>query len=306
MRHYELARTFFFYTLTFSLLFLQSDFVFATTTSATSTFQIVATVLPPQEDPPPGGGGGGGGPVVIPPAPTEVSFSGRAFPNAPLTVLKDGQFSKTTLARPDGGFDILVSDLTAGTYLFSLSAIDIYGTQTDSITYSVIVLPAVRTTMSGIVLLPTIQASSLVVNPGDTVTIFGQTLYDSFVTIDMGGLGSTTVLSAANGVYGYTLNTTGIAEGQYTLKAKVKNTQWESGYTNGITLTVGEAPPETIFVIGDVNYDDKVNIVDFSISAFWYKRPLSAAFTVIEADRLNGDGKVDLKDFSLMAYHWTG
>jgi hypothetical protein len=54
----------------------------------------------------------------------------------------------------------------------------------------------------------------------------------------------------------------------------------------------------------DLNCDKKVNLIDFSILAYWYKRPLTK-----EAKQkvdLNGDGKVDLVDFSIMAYYWTG
>jgi hypothetical protein len=49
-----------------------------------------------------------------------------------------------------------------------------------------------------------------------------------------------------------------------------------------------------------------VDLVDFSIAAYWYKQPLSDAFKKIEKAELNGDGKVDLVDFSIMAYYWTG
>jgi hypothetical protein len=56
----------------------------------------------------------------------------------------------------------------------------------------------------------------------------------------------------------------------------------------------------------DLNYDDRVNLIDFSIAAFWYQRPISADFALIETKLLNGDGKIDLVDFSIMAYYWTG
>ena len=55
----------------------------------------------------------------------------------------------------------------------------------------------------------------------------------------------------------------------------------------------------------DVNYDLKVNLVDFSIAAYWYKRGLSESFKTIEIDKLNGDGKVDLVDFSILAVSYT-
>jgi hypothetical protein len=42
-------------------------------------------------------------------------------------------------------------------------------------------------------------------------------------------------------------------------------------------------------------------LIDFSIAAYWYKRP-----SVPENVDINSDGKVDLIDFSIMAFHWTG
>ena len=52
---------------------------------------------------------------------------------------------------------------------------------------------------------------------------------------------------------------------------------------------------------GDLSGDNKVNLIDFSILAYWYKRPQPLA-----KNDLNADGKVDLIDFSIMAFHWTG
>ncbi len=49
-----------------------------------------------------------------------------------------------------------------------------------------------------------------------------------------------------------------------------------------------------------------MNLVDFSIAAYWYGRPLDASFFDVEKLKLNGDGAVDLRDFSIMAYFWTG
>ncbi|MBU2544617.1 dockerin type I repeat-containing protein, partial [Patescibacteria group bacterium] len=60
------------------------------------------------------------------------------------------------------------------------------------------------------------------------------------------------------------------------------------------------------FLKGDLNGDGRVNLVDFSIAAYWYKRTISAEFAVKESERMNGDGKVDLVDFSIMAFYWTG
>ena len=49
----------------------------------------------------------------------------------------------------------------------------------------------------------------------------------------------------------------------------------------------------------DLHNGCKVNLVDFSILAYWFNRPSPSAV----AD-LNGDGKVNLTDFSILAYYW--
>ena len=52
---------------------------------------------------------------------------------------------------------------------------------------------------------------------------------------------------------------------------------------------------------GDMNCDGRVNIVDYSIMKYWYKKPNPPA-----AVDLSGDGIVNLKDFSILAAEWTG
>ena len=77
------------------------------------------------------------------------------------------------------------------------------------------------------------------------------------------------------------------------------------GFVVGLK-NVAAKPQKVAVTKGDINGDGRVNLVDFSIAAYWYKRPISAEFAVKEKERLNGDGKVDLVDFSIMAFYWTG
>lgn len=73
-----------------------------------------------------------------------------------------------------------------------------------------------------------------------------------------------------------------------------------------VPYTPPEETPGLCFRKGDLNDDCNVDLVDFSIAAYWYKKPLSERFRAIEAQKLSGDGEVTLKDFSIMAYWWTG
>ena len=98
--------------------------------------------------------------------------------------------------------------------------------------------------------------------------------------------------------------------GNHTTKSKASiGNQLISGFGRVISFTVGTknvVKTTEIKLKGDLNGDNKVNLIDFSITAFWYKRVLSANFLVKETEALNGDGKVDLVDFSIMAFFWTG
>ncbi len=53
-------------------------------------------------------------------------------------------------------------------------------------------------------------------------------------------------------------------------------------------------------LIVDLNCDDKVNIIDFSIMYYWFERQ-----PVPRTVDLNHDGRVNIFDFSVMAYYWS-
>ena len=77
----------------------------------------------------------------------------------------------------------------------------------------------------------------------------------------------------------------------------------------GILLPLPEeldSPIAGCVEMGDMNDDCRVDLVDFSILAYWWQRPLEDEMLEIEVRELNGDGVAELEDFSILAYHWTG
>ncbi len=52
---------------------------------------------------------------------------------------------------------------------------------------------------------------------------------------------------------------------------------------------------------GDINRDCKVNLIDLSILAYWWERPLPP----ITVD-MNKNGVIDTGDFSILVFYWTG
>jgi len=257
-----------------------------------------------------GGGSGGGSSAYIPTAPvTSVVFSGRAYPNSTITLLKDAQIAVSTIAGPDSNFQISLSGLSAGNYIFSLYGQDKNGLRSTLFTFSITLTVGATTNVSGIFIAPTISIDKSEVKKGDNIAIFGQTASQSDVTIMVNSDEEyfAKTRSDKDGVYLYNFDTSPLDFGDHSTKSKSALSGFISSFSSVILFKVGTnnilAPKITdkIIVKSDINGDVRINLIDFSIAAYWYQRPSPPS----KID-LNGDGKIDLIDFSIMAYYWTG
>jgi hypothetical protein len=255
---------------------------------------------------PPGGGGG----MTLPPE-TSVIFSGKAYPLSKVTILKDGQVAVTTIAGPDANFYVSFSGLSAGNYNFSVYSEDNKGKRSSSFSFPVSISAGITAKVSGIFIAPTIAVDKTEVKRGENIAIFGQTAPEAEVTIAVNSDQEFFNKTQAdkNGVYLYNFDTSLVELGQHSTKSKAALAQEVSVFSQDVGFLVGNktvVKDDMKCSKADLNCDHKVNLVDFSIAAYWYKRSISAEFALIEIERLNGDAKVDLVDFSIMAYYWTG
>lgn len=280
-----------------------------TTSSQVSATPVAAAVSPPASSG--GGGGGGGGP---PPAPvqTTVVFSGRAYPGSTVTLMKDAQVVATTISGPTANFLITLTSLTAGNFIFSLYSEDNKGNRSSLVTFPVGITSGATTNVSGIFLAPTIAVDKSEVKQGDDIAIFGQStpVSDIMITVNSDVPVYVKTKADSNGIYLYNFDTTPLEYGQHLAKSKASLNGEISGYSRTVGFLVSNKNITTVSQTcdgkADMNSDCKVNLVDFSIAAYWYKRPLSNEFKLIEKAKLNGDALINLVDLSIMAYHWTG
>lgn len=255
-----------------------------------------------------GGGSGGGGPVGTQlSSGATVNISGRAYPLSHVTVLKDGQIAIATIAGPDAAFSVSLTGLSTGAYTITVYGEDASGHRSTTFSFPVQVAMSATTNIGGIFLAPTISIDKSEVKRGDNIAIFGQSVPRSDITIlvhsDQELFAKTT--TDAQGAYLYNLDTTPLDMGGHTTKSKSAVGGEISSFGTVVNFSVGtknvKAAISRAAEKGDISGDGKVNLIDFSIVAYWYKRPSPPP----TAD-LNGDGKVDLVDFSIMAFHWTG
>ena len=96
-----------------------------------------------------------------------------------VTLLKDAQIAATTIAGTDAKFQINISNLSGGNYIFSVYSEDKKGLRSSLLTFPVSVTSGATTNISGIFIAPTIATDKSDVRRGDNIAIFGQSIPSS-------------------------------------------------------------------------------------------------------------------------------
>jgi cysteine-rich repeat protein len=260
-----------------------------------------------------GGGGRGSGQGGVPGASrdgeinfegeTSVTIRGRAYPGATVTVLRDGTVERVVEASGSADFSFTLSGQTPGITTFGFWALDRGGRK--SITYSATfqIVQNAGTTLSGILLPPTIAVVPEKVAPGGTVAFQGSAVpfTDVRAYVDKSEKPEETKASAS-GEWTISYDTTPLAgEAFHSVKAHYldpSNTDLKSGYSQNASFYVGTRDVKT-GITADLNGDGAVNLTDFSILLFNWNGNGGIA-------DLNTDGSVSLPDFSILLFYWTG
>lgn len=283
---------------------------------ATSTERSATPVAPTPVTPPPSGGGGGGG--IFTPS-TRVLLKGRAYPTAAITIFKDGATAATLKVDNSANFQ-KEFEVTGGLYTFSLYAIDGENRRSLTSSFTVQVPVGLTTTISDIVIAPTIGADKAQVKIGNDIKFFGYAYPISQVNVIINS--DNPIADKTNsdkfGYWNYDLDSEILEMGDHTTKSQtVTPDTLKSPFSESLAFRVGDkdvlagklpsifapaAPAAACNKNGDINNDKKVNIVDFSIMLyFWQQRNPSNSCADI-----NKDGIVNLFDFSIMLFWWTG
>jgi hypothetical protein len=208
----------------------------------------------------------------------------------------------TFFADDLGTFRREVTGIPGGNHNFGFWAQDSEGRKSVTLSFAVSILPDATTTISGIFISPTIDINPVQVEKGKSVDIAGQAFPDSQLKIFVASqefIKDTTV--SKQGKWGYKLDTAALDEGEHHAKAKALFGEGEqSSFSSSLSFLVLRKGA-MICKGADLNFDNKINIVDFSILLyFWNQKSPSNACADI-----NFDGIVNIVDFSIMMYWWT-
>jgi hypothetical protein len=275
--------------------------------AATETLDITAVV--PGPTPTGTAGGGGSGSIIN----ATVTLSGFAFPNAKLTLLKDGQVSTTLIANADGTFRILMNNLAFGNYQLSVYADDVLGNSSAPYTVNVAAFSSQPYQFDNIIIPPTITSSGLISEIGKPFYVSGYAPPGSTVTLEVPGVAVLASALADNGGFYRIEGVYSLQPGIAALRTKASYNGISSPYSKPVQMLFYVAgtvpglpgttppPPAQYGICVDYNRDRRVNLIDFSILLFWFGKSNPPA--TIDC---NGDRAVDIKDFSILMYFWTG
>ena len=281
-----------FFLFAFSPTFLQAQVTRDVSVTATVAGEVITTSP----------GGGSSGSVILPK--TAVNFSGLAYPRAAVSLLKFGVLQTSVIADENGAFNITLEELYDNTILYSLVAEDVSKNRSLLINYPIVVKVGLFTQLSNIRFAPTIVTDKSAVRTGDYLTVSGYALKEKQLEVIVSGAETKIfiLLSSVSGAYKIILPTSGLPKGEYSLHIRYKDDERSSKL---IKFTIGDAnvfyAEQLSSIPGDCNADKVINLVDFSILAFWYGKsnPPKCVDT-------NNDNKINLVDFSILAFYWTG
>lgn len=283
----------------FIVIFLVPQLASAFTITKSETVEISAKVVE----------GGGDAGITIGQGPgftkTTVNLSGMAYPLSKVTILNNGTIADTTTADAQAKFSFSL-DVLAGTYNFVIYAEDSNKNKSPSLSFPLFITAGTVVNVSGIFLAPTISIDKSEVKRGDILNIFGQSVpyfnIGLFFNPTQGIPRGTT--TNADGIYSYSINTIPFNFGSYSVKSKATKNTNISLESLELPFVVGFVSKNNTGVCytmhGDLNCDGKVNMIDFSIMAFWYKKS-----NFPKKVDLNGDGRISISDFSILVFYWT-
>lgn len=290
-------------------------FTYAQSVSSTQdvSFSVTITGTPtptPSAVPPLGGGG-----TALPPAgETAVVLQGRAYPSVLVTALRNGAVASSKAALSDGSFEFKMSGLQPGIYTFGVYAVDAKGRTSLTLSFTINVIGGLTTTVSGILIPPTITANRDVFFPGETLELDGFAYGEGEVHVVLNSSHEIveSVPAESDGAWLLSFPVERLGLGDHASRAKARSVFGDQSTFSETRLfrivqrgvpgvDASPAPAATPLCRGaDLNFDGKVNLTDFSVMLFWWqtRNPVHPCVDI------NKDGIVNLRDFSMMMYQW--
>lgn len=271
------------------------------TPTPTSTPTPTPTLAPTSDQ---GSGSGGEGNSV----PMMVVFSGQAYPESTIELLRksalEGMYQNIPVSVidstifADGSFFIQITKILQAEHLFALRAVDKEGNKTGIIAFNVNLLSMDQFEAKDIFVPPTIYFENSLIVLGNEFKLHGYAAPEAAVEIEIDGIIKGEVKSDTNGLWSFTAGVTAMRTGDHYIRVRQKAKVGSAAelMTSAFSLSRIFRISLPSVLSADLNGDNKVTIVDWSIFLFRWGSPDNSLKAKID---MNGDGKVNISDFSI-------
>lgn len=245
--------------------------------------------------------------ATVDPPVASLSITGYSAPGTFVTFTDSGSVIGTDSAGPTGFFSQLFTGLQPATHSLRIYGVDQLGRATAPIFLSVYTPIYQQTSISNILLPPTLELDENSISPGTDLIAFGTSVPNGTLTLLTDSpLRSYSAAVDSAGDWNYTItDTSDYIPGDYRAYGIVQSGVLQSLASTAIGFTIlssgGLTPTPAGCNIshGDLNCDNIVNLNDFSILMFYWGTNQTAA-------DVNSDSLINLTDFSIMMYYWGG
>lgn len=188
--------------------------------------------------------------------------------------------------------------------LYSLYAVDKNGNRSILLNFPTKIQGGFLTFLNNILFPPTIVSDKYEASISGFVNISGYAVpsRELEITIKDNNIKKNFYLiSRGDGTYSINLPLLEVPKGEYNILINYKN---DTRLSKFLRLILGDKDTpnnnDNSNIPGDCNRDRVINLVDFSVAAFWYKKlnPPKCVDT-------NFDNIINLVDFSILAYYWN-
>lgn len=229
--------------------------------------------------------------------PTEIRFSGQAYPDAKITVLAKDYgtnllIKKDEIKSSDGDFYASYIGIIPNVYNYSLIIEDKNGRISQAKSYNLDVY-ANFLNMKDILAPPTLSLLKTAVTKDDSLNISGYASPGNTIEFEIDNrIISGEIKAGEDGKYQVAINTLGLNFGNHQLRARQFDSSLKiSDFSPIVSFTASKISPLT-----DYNNDGITTISDFSVFLYgWAKTDKN----IIKQLDLNKDDKVDISDFGI-------
>lgn len=261
-----------------------------------------ASAATPTPTPAAGGGGGGGAGGYTAPAYGTVVVKGISYPQSTVTVLVDGVEVSSVRADDNGQFEVTLNNVIAGARTIGLYATDLNGRKSITVSFSVTVTVGATVTLSSVLLPTTIDISATQLKKGEILRIFGQGAAQAAVDVHVQSKEIITKTTTdSSGAYSIRFDTAKLTEDEHITKSRATIYDLIGPFSRVLQFIVGRTAKQ--LKTADLNKDNRVNLIDFSILLYWWGTSNTKGLDIAD---INADKRVNIIDFSIMLFQWTG